>query len=1098
MLPGFSGHLLSESFLEERLTSDGATHDKTAAWGRFGNARRLSQSLGPASSLRAMLGLGATPLTGVMGFAAPRDIALDRTALVATVDGDGEPMVLIVAPWREPLELLWRFGVTHAMHRSARWCVLFNGISLRLMDAARAHSRRYTQFDLDTVADDERAFAAFSFVLSQFPSALGRLVRESDHHGANVCRSLRHGVLSASADVLTALVRPARARKTFLPADSFEQALTIVYRILFLLFAESRRLVPLWHPVYRDSYSIEALSLLAERSDARGLWDVLRAIARLAHAGCRAGDLRVTPFNGRLFAPGRTPLAERRDLDDEAARRALLALSSRPSADRGGREKIAYRDLGVEQLGAVYETLLDYRPRHTRDGVSLLAGSGVRKSTGTFYTPQPIADYLVRRTLSPLVEDAAPHRILELRIVDPAMGSGAFLVAACRYLAEAYEAALIRHGGCHPGEIGGEERAAIRRTIAGRCLYGVDLNPMAVQLARLSLWLATLSADRPLTFLDHRLQTGDSLLGAWLDCLRRAPVPQRRSTRRDDTTYDLFDRAALRGALADALPLRFSIESIPGDTIDHVREQETALSKLRRPDSALSRWKQIADLWCACWLSSGKARVPPEAFSSLCDFILSGRSALPPRSAAQYLELSGEAAAAHRFLHWEVEFPEVFFDASGNRRPRAGFDAVIGNPPWDMIRADAGSTDTRRHARARNAPVLRFTRDAGVYVTQSTGHANRYQLFAERALALARHGGRIGLVLPSGLATDQGSAALRRRLIGECDVDALVGFDNHRGVFPIHRSVRFLLVTATTGLPTRSIACRLGESDPATLEGDDGGSTAASAWFPVRMTPDLIRRLSGDGLAIPDLRAAVDVAIAERAAALFPPLGSDAGWSARFGRELNATDDRHSFEHAGVGELPVVEGKHIEPFRARLDAAEHSVHASKARRLLDPSRYARPRLAYRDVASATNRLTLIAAVLPAGCVSTHTLFCLRSTLPSAGQHFLCGLFNSFVVNYLVRMRVTTHVTTATVEHLPIPPHGYSPSAEREIAALARLLSRRDDPIAFTRLQALAAGLYQLTVDEFRHVLTTFPLVPRKIRDAADASYVATEAQRTRR
>ena len=563
MLPGFAGHLLSESFLEERLTSDGATNDMGAAWRRFGDARRRSQSLGPASSLRAMLGLGATPLTGSMGFAAPRDIAVDRTVLVATVDAGGEPMVLIVAPWCEPLELLWRFGVTHAMHRSTRWCALFNGISLRLMDAARPHSRRYTQFDLDTVADDQRAFAAFSFVLSQFPSALDTLVHESDRHGANVCRSLKDGVLSASADVLTALVRPARARKTSLAADSFEQALTIVYRILFLLFAESRRLVPLWHPVYRDSYSIEALSLLAERSDARGLWDVLRAIARLAHAGCRAGDLRVTPFNGRLFAPGRTPLAERRDLDDEAARRALLALSSRPSADRGGREKIAYRDLGVEQLGAVYETLLDYQPQSTRDGVSLLAGSGVRKSTGTFYTPQPIADYLVRRTLSPLVEDAAPHRILELRIVDPAMGSGAFLVAACRYLAEAYEAALVRHGGCHPGEIGDEERAAIRRTIAGRCLYGVDLNPMAVQLARLSLWLATLSADRPLTFLDHRLQTGDSLLGAWLDCLRRAPVPPRRSTRRDDATYDLFDQAALRGALADALPVRFSIGRFP-------------------------------------------------------------------------------------------------------------------------------------------------------------------------------------------------------------------------------------------------------------------------------------------------------------------------------------------------------------------------------------------------------------------------------------------------------------------------------------------------------------------------------------------------------
>ena len=162
----------------------------------------------------------------------------------------------------------------------------------------------------------------------------------------------------------------------------------------------------------------------------------------------------MTPFNGRLFAPARTPLAERRDLDDESARQAVRALSSRPTSDRAGRERIAYRDLGVEQLGAVYETLLDYEPTGHGDAVRLECGSGLRKATGTFYTPQPIADYLVRRTLAPLVRDAAPAQILELRVVDPAMGSGAFLVAACRYLAAAYESALVRSGGCHAGDLG--------------------------------------------------------------------------------------------------------------------------------------------------------------------------------------------------------------------------------------------------------------------------------------------------------------------------------------------------------------------------------------------------------------------------------------------------------------------------------------------------------------------------------------------------------------------------------------------------------------------------------------------------------------------
>src|SRR5436190_1629455 len=180
----------------------------------------------------------------------------------------------------------------------------------------------------------------------------------SDRHAAGVCRSLKDGVLSASADLLGALVaRPLLGEGGI--GDSFEQALTIVYRMLFLLFAEARSLVPLWHPVYRHSYSVEALRGCAELAEpASGLWDALRAIARLAHTGCRAGDLHVMPFNGRLFSPSRTPLAERRGLDDEAARRAILSLSTQPTPDRAGRHPIAYRDLGVEQLGAVYVTLL--------------------------------------------------------------------------------------------------------------------------------------------------------------------------------------------------------------------------------------------------------------------------------------------------------------------------------------------------------------------------------------------------------------------------------------------------------------------------------------------------------------------------------------------------------------------------------------------------------------------------------------------------------------------------------------------------------------------------------------------------------------------
>lgn len=1114
MLSGFSGHLVSESFLEQLLIETPGTTALRAARGDLARWRSACQALGPASSLRALLEVGAEPFVRVLGFSGIRQVEASKGAIAATLSGAAEPVALVVAGWDDRLDGLWRIALVHGRRVGASWCLLFNGTHARLIGTRRVYSRRYAELDLDIAADDERTLAALWTLMhaGAFAGRGGRgsvlddLVDTSEQYAVAVCRSLRDGVLEASAHILGALIggaekswpgAPARGSRSRTVIDgTFEQALTIVYRILFLLFAEARGLVPLWHPVYRKSYSVEALRAEAEREQGSpGLWDALRAVCRLAHAGCRAGDLRVTPFNGRLFAPSRTPLVERRALDDEAARRAVLALSTRPAADRAGREPIAYRDLGVEQLGAVYETLLDYEPqiveaprpsRHASGAtVSLKAGSGLRKGSGAFYTPQPIAHYLVRRTLEPLVREAAPDRILELRVLDPAMGSGAFLVAACGYLAHAYEAALFRSGGCHPSDVGPQEHAAIRRVIAERCLYGVDLNPMAVQLARLSLWLATLSADRPLSFLDHHLQVGDSLLGAWVASLRRPPEP-RRPRAAPTEMLPLFEEAAIGDAVRGAMPVRFTLASGPSDTLEHVREKERALAKLGSRDAALSKWKRIADLWCARWFSTD-GEVPAAAFAALSDAILTGRGALPKSTAERYLGESEAIASARRFFHWELEFPEVFFDAGGERLAAPGFDAVIGNPPWDMIRADAGSAANRARARIDIGSTLRFTREAGVYSCRPAGHANRYQLFVERVITLTRAGGRFGLVLPSGAATDHGGGSLRRLLFSRCAVDAVVGFDNRQGVFPIHRGVRFLLMSATGGAPTTEIGCRLGEHSPAVLDtgGDEAGTSGP--WFPVSVTPALLERLSGDGLAIPDLRSPIDVAVAERAAALFPALGDERGWAARFGRELNATDDRACFMPAGHG-LPVVQGRQIDPFHADIEAATCSISAREAQRRL-ASRHLRPRLAYRDVASPTNRVTLIAALLPAGCVSTHTVFCLRTRLALRAQHFLCGLFNSFILNYLARLRVTTHVTTAIVEQLPVPCEAHAPAAFSEIAAIARQLGRRRDPAAFARLNARVAEIYQLTREELRHVLGTFPLVPAEERDGALREFV---------
>jgi len=712
--------------------------------------------------------------------------------------------------------------------------------------------------------------------------------------------------------------------------------------------------------------------------------------------------------------------------------------------------------------------------------VTLTPGSGIRKSTGTFYTPQPIADYVVRRTLAPLVRDATPEQILRLRIVDPSMGSGAFLVAACRFLSSAYEDALVRFEGCHASDLDSSDRTRIRRLVAERCLYGVDVNPMAVQLARLSLWLATLAADRPLSFLDHRLLTGDSLLGAWVKALRRRPDLRGRAA---VAALPLFDHEPATGALRDGVPVRFSLETTPNDTLEQVRAKERALEALSSRHHALARWKRIADAWCATWFGGP----PATAFEAEADRVLGQAGALPAHVADQYLNAVDAIAAANRFFHWELEFPEAFFDPHGAPRTRPGFDAVVGNPPWEMLRADQAATpDSPAHA-----SVVRFARESGIYPDRGSGHANQYQLFLDRAMNLVRSDGRIGFVLPGGILTDGGSAQLRRRLFSRCSVDGVITLDNQRAIFPIHRSVRIVLLTASRGGPTTAVACRFGEADPSALETIAHDDEPGGAAFPIVLTTTFLEHVSGRNLTVPDVRHPIDMAIVERSAAMFAPLGGARGWHAEFGRELNATDDRDAFRSDGRG-LRIVEGKHIEPFVVTPPKTRTILERDAARRL--PRRpFDGARLCYRDIASATNRMTLIAAILPAGVVSTHTLFCLKPPLTPAAQHFVCGLFNSFVVNYLVRMRIGTHVTTAIVEALPIPTRIEAGGAFDEIAAAARTLSRGSNIEVFARLNALVASLYQLSADEFRHVLGTFPLIARAERDAALRRYLELRA-----
>ena len=1099
MIPGINGSLLSHDALERVIPAALSGHYGEA--GRDDAARRfrawhrpLQARLGPSASARTVFDDIAGPLVAQLGYRVVARTAAGPCYKAVLQAGGVTAAVLLVTPWGLDLSATWRDAVKQGMAWSARWCLSVSGQSVRLADAERTYSRHFLEFDLQLAVDHDATFAALWGLLRAAAVAappgggqplLDRAVALSEQHRLAVRDSLQLGVEAALTRLARAFVlaRGRRRRSSSAPElranAATDESLIMIYRILFLLFAEARGLVPHWHPIYRESYTIEALrdEVEATAAAARPLGSAAGDFAARAR-GCHAGSLRVPPFNGRLFSPAHAPLADVLPLEDHEVREAVLALhTTRP--DAAGRERIAYGDLGVEQLGGVYERLLDFRLPEERRRPRPDAGGARRPARST--RPRSLTEYLVRRALAPLVEQASSQQILAMRVVDPAMGSGAFLVAACRYLASAYEAALVREGAVTTHDISEADRARFRRAVAQRCLYGVDVNPMAVQLGRLSLWLATLAADRPLTFLDHRLRPGDSLVGASPWDVLRQPPPGRR-VRERSAPLPLFQDDDLDDGIGAAVGVRMALAAGPGDTLDQVRAKERALAHLEQDDSTLKRWKRLADIWCSGWFRDVDGRAAlAAAFRTLVDAVLTGRSALPDRIVSRLL-LEGETiAAAQRFFHWALEFPEVFHDAGGRPLPGAGFDAVIGNPPWEMLRGDHGSARTRSDARLTASRVSDFARGAGVYRLQGDGHVNLYQLFVERTLSLIRPGGRLGLILPGGFATDHGCAALRRALLDRTLVDTFCGFENREGLFPIHRGLRFLLVTARTGSPTAEIPGRFGLRRAETLERlpDIGGNPLV-----VPLGRAFLERLSGGQLVVPEIRTARDLEIVTAAAFGAPQLGGADGWQVTFGRELNATEDRQHFVEGTRG-LPVIDGRHIQPFAADPARARYRIPARVADRLAGGrGGHRRPRVAYRDVASPTNRLTLIAAIVPAGVITTHTLFCVREHLDDDLQLFLCGMLNSFVANFLVRLQVGTHVTASLMSRLPVPrPPRAAPEFATVVACADRLRASPSDGAAHARLQACAARLYGLNGQQFAHVLESFPLVERAERAA---------------
>jgi hypothetical protein len=994
--------------------------------------------------------------------------------------------------------------------------------------------------------------------------------------------------------------RPSRLTTAYL-TELREAALTWLYRLLFVLYAEDRSLLPtrarrdgLWAMRKEIARTIDGKVALSDRrtNHDRDLRDLWRQID--------SGDesIGLPPYNGGLFRPGRSPLLDRAILPD-ADFAPLLDALSRERLESAPRF-INYRDLNVQHLGSVYERLLEFDLVEDGGRIAARPQTFARKTSGSYYTPEELVMLVIRRTVGPLLEEReanfanvvaqeakgkqahdAPEyplarlreldpasAFLDLRICDPAMGSGHFLVSLVDYLADrtmlATEdaAALVPFGTYrsplldrletirariheqaedHNWRVDDEQlidRQLVRRIILKRVIHGVDKNPMAVELAKLSLWLHTFTVGAPLSFLDHHLRCGDSLFGEWV-----GPGMDRLEQGGLFVTDDLK-------AAQHAITEMATVEDLTDADITEVKQSEQAFRSLEEDTAKLSRklallqgYRWIEDttesaLKRAKVLERESARTNDQKLSfdlqrqawemkrrgSALDVLLGGQlgeltavldyfygrvgrlpdKAKPDDPALEPLLAAADVAKASNFLAWELAFPNVWRDWR-SAEPKGGFDAVIGNPPWDKLRFEevpwfaARDEDIalapRTSDRARLIRELKNSNPAllgdyekavlysgmaarmatlpkdkgGQFPMLGRGDVNLYSLFVERAQRLINRTGIVGLLVPSGIASDMGASGFFRSISQAGRLMSLLDYEN-RGAGAGARffgdvDARFKFSAFVFGGKDRSaVTAECGFFLTATNDNELADQT-----FP--LTPADFQAVNPNTGTAPTFRTARDADLTTRIHSGFPVLLDRrpsrpvptlrfryenpfhmSGDSELFRAASELEADRFypieggSYRRGALEYRPLYEGKMVQAFDHR--AASVVVNPLNLHRPGQPEnateqqhenpnwlprpQFYVPRnadldrwmIGLKDITASTNHRTVIATILPTGHTG-HTLPVLRTDDRQASLYLLANL-NSFALDYIARQKVqTNHIMLYILEQLPVvPPDAY--------------------------------------------------------------------------
>ncbi len=757
----------------------------------------------------------------------------------------------------------------------APWGVMTAGTRLRLFHAGAARgaaSERWIDLDLARLPDDRRELIGlFSPDALRGDGVLARLIEDARDFGTGLRDRLdaqiRRSALPELAQGLGDWLDANEGADLGDPAvrDGIQSAVTtLLFRLLFVLYAESAGHLPLSHAPYA-ARSLKRLCRDArafrDDRDGHALWGRLRQLM----AGIRDGDaaLALHQYNGSLFAPDEldgAALLERAAIADHRLAPALVALGFDPEDEDG--PGIDYTSLDIAHLGGIYEGLLALRlsladqtyeysekrdrflPAEAPGEQGVAAGflffqteAGGRKSGGVYYTRQEFVRHLVRHSVLPALDDhlgqvralaradheRAERLLFRFRVLDPAMGSGHFLVDALDAIADRVQTFLAETPlpplrgrldalRAEAGASASSDAWLLKRLLLKHCVYGVDRSGMAVELARVALWLSSFVPNLALSYLDQNLKRGDSLVGV----ASVEAVLASSGGRAARAALWAAPDGPLDRALADATELASLIADGADRTKSEVEESRDWREEL---DDRVRGIRDVFDLWTAEPFGLKGARAELDR----ADAIIEGR---PPDALRPMLDAARAEAERRHFFHWPIEFPEVFHRAS-ERNP--GFDAVIGNPPWDEITVEElafyalhvpGLRGLRTRAeqeewiadlqaqfpdlapefeqRKADAETHRafFKPDNG-YVQQGGSDADLYRLFCERYAALTRAGGRLGVVLPRTVFLTAGGRGFRRWLFRECRPARLdILFNNRQWAFPIHPQYTIALLAA--------------------------------------------------------------------------------------------------------------------------------------------------------------------------------------------------------------------------------------------------------------------------------------------------------------